>query len=132
MNRWSLREERPKPRERNRMKKKLKRVPTEFAPETRFAVNPVPAAPFRYTAETELERLKDLLLREWLNAAPDPALYAPLRRASNEATALAWTTPYPLLVLPELFREKAEAAKRYTRKQAALIKRCLSGMVEAA
>ena len=114
------------------MKKKLKRVPTEFAPETRFAVNPAPAVPFRDTAETELERLKDRLLREWLNAAPDPVLYAPLRRASNEATALAWATPYPLLVLPELFREKAEAAKRYTRKQAALIKRSLSGMVEAA
>ena len=114
------------------MNKKLNRVPTKFAPETRFAVNPAPAAPFRGTAETELDRLKDRLLREWLNAAPDPTLYAPLRRASNEATALAWATPYPLLFLPELFREKAEAARRYTRKQAALIKRCLSGMVEAA
>ena len=114
------------------MNKKLNRVPTEFAPATRFAVNPVPAVPFRRTAETELDRLKNRLLREWLNAAPDPTLYAPLRRASNEATALAWATPYPLLFLPELFREKAEAAGRYTRKQAALIKRCLSGMVEAA
>jgi hypothetical protein len=114
------------------MNKKLNRVPTEFAPETRFAVTPAPAAPFRGTAETELDRLKDRLLREWLNAATDPTLYAPLRRASNEATALAWATPYPLLFLPELFREKAEAARRYTRKQATLIKRCLPGIVQAA
>ena len=114
------------------MNKNLNKVPTEFAPETRFAVNPVSAAPFRGAAETELDRLKDRLLREGLNAVTDPDLYAPLRRASNEAVALAWATPFPLLFLPELFREKAEAARRYTRKQAALFKRCLSGMVEAA
>ena len=114
------------------MNKKLNKVPTEFAAETRFAVNPVPTTPFRGTAETELDRLQARLLREWLNTANDPELYAPLRRASNEATALAWATPYPLLFLPELFREKAEAARRYTRKQTALFKRCLSGMVEAA
>ena len=107
-------------------------VRTEFADETRFAVNPVPAAPFRGTQETELERLKNRLLRELLASTPTPDLYAPLRRASNEAAALAWGTSFPLLVLPELLREKAEQARHYTRKQASLLKCKTPGMGRAA
>lgn len=114
------------------MKRTKNKVPTEFAAETRFAVNPVPAAPFRGTHETELERLKNRLLRELLASAPTPDLYAPLRRASNEAAALAWGTSFPLLVLPELLREKAEVARSYTRKQAALLKCKTTGMGQAA
>jgi hypothetical protein len=114
------------------MKRKWTKVPTEFAPETRYAVVVEPAAPFRATLESELERLKDRLLREWLATATAPEFNAPLRRASNEAAALAWTTPVPLLVLPELLREKAEAALRYVARQVALHKRCRPGMIEAA
>jgi hypothetical protein len=114
------------------MKRTKNTVPTEFAAETRFAVRPVPAAPFTRTIETELDRLKNRLLREWLAIAPAPDFYAPLRRASNEAAALAWDTAFPLLVLPELFREKAESAGRYTRKQVALLKPTTPGMGQAA
>jgi hypothetical protein len=89
-----------------------RRVATEFAPETRFAVTPVPAAPFRGTDETPLERLKHRLLGELLRDAEAPTLFAPLRRAANEATALAETTAYPLLVLPALLEEKARTARR--------------------
>ena len=64
------------------------------------------------------------MLRELLAETGNPELYAPLRRAANEALALAWATPFPLLVLPELLREKARSARLYTRKQAALFKRC--------
>ena len=88
-------------------------VPTEFAPETRFGVTPVPAAPFRGTEETPLERLKHRLLSELLRDAEAPTLFAPLRRAANEAAALAETTAYPLLVLPALLAEKACAARRH-------------------
>ena len=37
------------------------RVPTTFGPETRFAVNPAPAAPFRAVLEDEFERLNYLI-----------------------------------------------------------------------
>ena len=104
------------------MNRNYRKVPTRFAQETRFAVLPVPAAPFRGTHETELERLKNQLLREWLATADQPDAYAPLRRASNDAAALAWATPFPLLVLPELFCEKARAAHAYFRKQTRLLK----------
>jgi hypothetical protein len=58
--------------------------------------------------ERELEGLKDRLFRELSRHAAEPQLHAPLRRAVNEAAALAWLTPYPLLVLPTLAEEKAE------------------------
>lgn len=93
------------------------KVPTRFGPETRFEVTPSPPVPFRALHETELERLKARLLRARLEMTDDPELYAPLRRAANEAAALAWATPVPLLVFPELFEELARAAIRQVERQ---------------
>jgi len=93
------------------------RVPTEFGPETRFELRPAPPAPFRATSETEFERLKNRLLAEQL-AGATPELNIPLRRAANEAAALAWVTFYPLLVFPVLFEEKTVAAVRQAERQA--------------
>jgi hypothetical protein len=45
-------------------------------------------------------------------------LNAPLRRAANEAAALAWVTFYPLLVFPVLFEEKTAVAVRQAQRQA--------------
>ena len=47
-----------------------------------------------------------------------PALNAPLRRAANDAAALAWTTVFPLLVFPVLFEEKTDAAILRVERQA--------------
>src|SRR6185436_19615782 len=99
----------------------VRRVRTRFGRETRFELPVAPAAPFRGVLETDLERLKAELLRELLAEASDPELHAPLRRATSDAAALAWTTSFPLLVLPELVREKAECARRYARRQAAVL-----------
>jgi hypothetical protein len=109
-----------------------RKVRTRFAPETRFDLPVPPAAPFRGTLETDLEQLKGRLLRDLLAGATDPALHAPLRRATSDAAALAWTTAFPLLVLPELVREKADSARRYVRRQAALLEPARPGMGRAA
>lgn len=90
---------------------------TRFATETRFEVAPVAPAPFRATGESELEQLKTRLLRKTLNATDDVELYAPLRRAANDAAALAWTTPFPLLLFPALFEEKSITARRMVARQ---------------
>ena len=66
---------------------------------------------------TELERLKDRLLLERLNETSEPELNARLRRAANEAAALAWFTTFPLLVFPTLFEEKALTARIQAQKQ---------------
>jgi len=92
------------------MNAKYRLVPTRFGPETGFEVKPVPPAPFRARQENELERLKARLLAERLAVLCNPQSGSQLRRAANEAAALAWVTRYPLLVFPALFEEKAEAA----------------------
>ena len=95
-----------------------RRVPARFGPETRFELRPAPPAPFRATQETEFERLKSRLLARQLAEAPTPELNPPLRRAANDAAALAWATLYPLLVFPVLFEEKTQAALRQAERQA--------------
>ena len=100
-----------------------RRVPTEFGPETRFEVEPTPAAPFRAVQENYFERLKSRLLAERLEQTWEPEVNSQLRRAANEAAALAWVTPYPLLVFPTLFEEKAEAAARFAERQAQVLQR---------
>ena len=94
------------------MKTKKTTLLTRFGPETHFDVMPLPAVPFRGTQETELEQFKNRLLRAALNRTEDVELYAPLRRAANEAAAAVWMTPFPLLFLPVVFEEKVAAARQ--------------------
>ena len=90
------------------MNTNYRRVPTQFGPETRFEVTFVPAE-FRHVEESRFEWLKNRLLLERLEELNNPQLNSQLRRAANEASALAWVTAYPVLVFPTLFEEKAEA-----------------------
>lgn len=93
------------------------KVPTRFGPETRFVLTPTPPVPFRAVLEDEFERLTRRLLRERMAGNPDVRLNVELRRAANEAGALAWMTPFPLLFFPALFEEKARAAAARLRRQ---------------
>ena len=99
---------------------KNRRARTEVAPETRLAA---PAVPYRGRQESELERLKQRLLRQLLGRNTDPELNPPLRRAANEAAALAWLTPYPLLVFPALLEEKVQAAQNHSQRQSRIRRR---------
>ena len=94
-----------------------RRLRTEFGPETRFEIRPAPAVPFRGERETAFERLKAALLAERLEAAWNAESNSLVRRAANEAAALAWVTPYPLLTFPVLFEEKVEAARIRAERQ---------------
>ena len=94
------------------------KVTARFAPETQFTLPTATNAPFRANLESEFERLKNRLLAKTLDEAEQPELNAPLRRAANEAAALAWVTFYPLLVFPALFEEKSRVAVRQAARQA--------------
>ena len=107
------------------MKTNYRRVTTRFGPDTRFELRPAPAAAFRAARENELEQLKRRLLGEALGQTTQPRLGGYLRRAANEAAALAWTTPYPLLVFPGLFAEKADAALLQAERQKSIRRRSL-------
>jgi hypothetical protein len=56
-------------------------------------------------APPPLPQLKVRLLRGLLAAAMPQAIVQRLRQAANAAEAVAWETPYPLLVFPCLFDE---------------------------
>src|SRR6185437_5247772 len=105
------------------MNANYRRVPARFGPETRFEVKPVPPAPFRAVQENELERLKNRLLGGVLNELDGTEANPYVRRAANEAAALAWVTPYPLLTFPGLFEEKVETALRYAERQTRVFER---------
>jgi hypothetical protein len=95
-----------------------KKSPERFRPDTRFELRPAPTVPFRANLETEFEQLKNQLLAERITQAAKPEGNVTLRRAANEAAALAWISQYPLLVFPALFEEKSRAAERQTHRQA--------------
>lgn len=92
------------------MNENYRRLTAKFEPETRFVVTPLPAAPFRAVQEDRFERLKNDLLLKRLEEGRDVELNSLLRRAANEAAAVARLTPFPALMFPVLFEEKAHAA----------------------
>jgi hypothetical protein len=106
--------------ERNDMKSKRFALQAEFGAETRFELQPVDA--FRAIHENDFERLKARLLAVRQREAGQK-WEGPLRDAANQAAALAWTTPAPLLVFPLLFEEKAAAAILQDRRQARILKK---------
>jgi hypothetical protein len=97
-----------------------------------FALVPEPAVPFPQVEESELERLKNRLLRQALAQVDSTELAAPLRRAANEAAALAWLEAHPLFVFPSLFEEKVAAAKRRNHKQRMIRARSSELLAQAA
>jgi hypothetical protein len=100
------------------MNQKKIQVQAKFAQETRFELRSNCAAPFCATQENEFERLKNRLLTQQLSRTVGVKFNAPLRRAANEAAALAWATVFPLLVFPLLFEEKSDVALRRAERQA--------------
>lgn len=105
------------------MKTNDNRVPTQFAAATRFEPRVRAGGPFRRVMENELEQLKNRLLARELVRTTTLGQNVSLRRAANEAAALVWLTPYPLLLLPVLFEEKVRTARIKTGRQALIRER---------
>jgi hypothetical protein len=61
---------------------------------------------------TQLQQLKRQLLRKALEETPDAALFKRLCAAANDAADRSWATPQPLLVMPGLFDELVQKARR--------------------
>jgi hypothetical protein len=86
------------------MTRKLK---TYFDPDTEFETELLQGEPLKEAFAS----LQEALVTETLLTAETLALHGPLKQAANEAAGLAWTTPFPLLVFPALFQEKALRAR---------------------
>ncbi len=93
------------------------RVPTRFGREVRFELTPS-FEPLGFDPQRRaFENLKSRLLEPVLDRTADPALHRQLQLAANEAAAVAFTTPFPLLVLPVLLQEKADEVHRHAARQ---------------
>jgi len=89
------------------------KISAGFRPETRFAWEQVSVARRPSGRIAVLEELKERLLQEQARAASNADAWSCLRRA----------TPCPLLVLPELFAEKAAEARLRRQRQLEILER---------
>jgi len=64
-----------------------------------------------------LAQLRHRLVALALAQVQSLRLVEPIRRAAQEAEALAWVEEFPLLVFPCLFQEKLESARFRTQRQ---------------
>lgn len=97
-------------------------LPAKRAPETNVGLSSLHRAK-RATTDLELELLKNRLLREQVKKGATASAFPALVRAANEAAALVWLTPYPLLFLPSLLEEKADIAIKHVAQQAVIRRR---------
>lgn len=82
-----------------------------------FEQEPLLSMAQRGALETQLEQLKEQLLQPVLNSIQSAAVVRELRRAANEAAALAWFTICPILVLPTLLEEKVRSTLTWCARQ---------------
>lgn len=111
------------------MNKTYRKLQTRFARDVRFELD---AIPFRARETTGLEQLKARLLRQLLDKTTDPEENTLLRRAANDAAALAWATNYPALLFPGLLEEKAREALLRAERQEQVRLRSLDLLPKAA
>src|SRR5689334_11439096 len=67
-----------------------------------------------------LDNLKADFRRQHIAGTNDPELQQHLHRAMAESVSIAWTTPFPLLFLPELLAEKGRQATAQFERQRAI------------
>jgi len=100
-------------------------IAAEFEPASRLDSNPASTGRLQARGIDALEELKQRLLQQTASDRTDSATLTCLRRAAEEAASLAWTTAFPLLVMPELFSEKAAEACVRSQRQRDIWRRSL-------
>ncbi|MBI2946331.1 MAG: hypothetical protein HYY23_01710 [Verrucomicrobia bacterium] len=99
------------------------RLPAQFAPDVEFELAPVPGVVPPETVRIKFHELQSRLVEASLIESWSQSVRGRIHQAANEAAALAWTTPYPLLVMPELFLEKARETRLRLQKQRSILMR---------
>jgi hypothetical protein len=69
------------------------------------------------TAARRLKQLEEQLAAKFATETRGTISGQLIQQAINEAEALAWSTRYPLLFLPELAEEKVRGARRWASRQ---------------
>jgi hypothetical protein len=97
--------------------KKPRTAITRFRNDAPFQLAPRANARRANLSKTNFEHLKAGLVKQLLGETSNASAHKTLNLAANEAAALAWTTPYPLLVLPALLSEKASEVRQHRLRQ---------------
>jgi hypothetical protein len=94
------------------------RKPIRFSAPTRFTVEQIHAGEVRARTRIEFAKLQRRLVQSRLVSTRKLAHRQEVERVAIEAAAVAWTTPFPLLLMPELFEEKVQLAEQRADLQA--------------
>ena len=89
----------------------------QFEPDIKFELPLHPGTVSPESVRIRFQALQNRLLEETLGQTPNPILRENLHGVANEAAALAWTTQFPLLLMPVLFQEKARSVRLQLKKQ---------------
>jgi hypothetical protein len=90
---------------------------TRFKPETAFPLTVNRRVLQRSLESRRFEVLKRGLVKAQLQADGAGHFERWVRLAADEAAALAWATPYPMLVLPGLLEERVTQARARAQRQ---------------
>lgn len=112
------------------MNESVKRLTARFARPTRFRMRPRGLT--RAEQRARLSELKERLLRAHLAREGSETIRSRIRWAAEEATSLAWASPFPLLVLPELVEEKVARAREQVARQEHIRRRTAEWLARAA
>ena len=89
----------------------------QFEPNIEFELALQPGTVSPESVRIRFQELQNRLLEETLGQTPNPILRENMHGVANEAAALAWTTQFPLLIMPVLFHEKARSVRLQLEKQ---------------
>lgn len=112
------------------MNESVKRLTAHFTRPIRFSVRPRGLT--RAEQRAMLSELKERLLRAHLARAGSETVWSRVRWAAEEAASLAWASPFPLLVLPELVEEKVARAREQAARQERIRRRTADWLARAA
>lgn len=114
------------------MRPESRSIPVRFNPETRFDLASHRSSFSFNRVDQEFARMKETLTQHHQKTTEVRFEKELIRFAINEAEALAWDSQFPLLVFPELTREKTDQARAYYRRQQVIWKRSQTRLSDAA
>lgn len=109
-------------------KESSRRLGTQFDPEVEFEVNP---AFVRLETRRVFGDLQGRLVEQRFHEPANSLLRQDVEMVAQDAAALAWATPYPLLVFPVLFEERIDVRLVQAGRQERIQEQSRSIMIEA-
>ncbi len=96
---------------------RARHLSAQFEPSIEFELAFQPGTVSPKSVRIRFQELEHRLLEEILGGSANSILREIMHGVANEAAALAWTTQFPLLIMPVLFQEKARSVRLQRERQ---------------